>query len=437
MSYATQLYTATAGQTLFTVPFPYLVPAHVIVNVNSSPTTAFTFDNATTIRMNTPMSGGESVAITRNSSRGARLVNYNDGADLTESIMDLDANQLLYIIQEAFDVALSPLNIGADGNYDAKNVRITNVATGLGANDAVTKAQLDAAVLGGASLSAASITNAPAGTIGSTNVQAAINELDGDRVAASAAAAAAAGTVKVSSGDTTASTLDNKLVAGTGISLTKNNAGANETFTIANSGGSFATGMTIDFFGGEGQVPSGWVICTGTIGSAASGATTRANADTLNLYTQIWGATTNTECAVSGGRGVSAGADFVANKTIALPDCRGRVRAARDNMGGTPANRLQTRVTTSGQNLGATGGAQEVAQAGNEVGAHVHQQTIDYYSGTPVGAVNTSGSGGPPYGAGGSYGGTALGPQYTLANAAAAAHNNTQPTILFNPIIKL
>jgi hypothetical protein len=41
---------------------------------------------------------------------------------------------------------------------------------------------------------------------------------------------------KVSSGDTTAGHLDGKLVAGTGITMTKGNAGGNETLTIAVSG---------------------------------------------------------------------------------------------------------------------------------------------------------------------------------------------------------
>ena len=40
---------------------------------------------------------------------------------------------------------------------------------------------------------------------------------------------------KVSSNDTTAGYLNGKLVAGTGISLTENNNGGNETFTIANT----------------------------------------------------------------------------------------------------------------------------------------------------------------------------------------------------------
>jgi microcystin-dependent protein len=72
----------------------------------------------------------------------------------------------------------------------------------------------------------------------------------------------------------------------------------------------------------------GWVLMDdGTIGNAASGATTRANADTEALFTLLWNNTTDANCPVSGGRGASAAADFAANKTIALPKALGRALA--------------------------------------------------------------------------------------------------------------
>ena len=79
-------------------------------------------------------------------------------------------------------------------------------------------------------------------------------------------------------------------------------------------------------------VLTGFVRCNGrTIGSATSGATERANADTSALFAFLWGADAN--LAVSGGRGVSASADFAANKTITLPDCRNVAMAGLGDMG--------------------------------------------------------------------------------------------------------
>lgn len=73
---------------------------------------------------------------------------------------------------------------------------------------------------------------------------------------------------------------------------------------------------------------SGWVLMNdGTIGSASSGATTRAHADTQALFELLWNNTTNANCAVSGGRGATGAADFAANKTLALPKALGRALA--------------------------------------------------------------------------------------------------------------
>lgn len=87
--------------------------------------------------------------------------------------------------------------------------------------------------------------------------------------------------------------------------------------------------------------PSGWVKENGgTIGNASSGATTRANADTLNLFTNQWNNFDNTERPIqtSAGaattRGASAAADFAANKRFPLADSRSRfMRGADDGLG--------------------------------------------------------------------------------------------------------
>lgn len=103
---------------------------------------------------------------------------------------------------------------------------------------------------------------------------------------------------------------------------------------------------------------TGFVRMNGrTIGSPTSGATERANADTQTLFEYLWTADAN--LAVSGGRGGSANADWLANKTIALPDFRGRVPAALDDMGNSAASRLTaTYFGGTGTTLGASGGSE-------------------------------------------------------------------------------
>ncbi|MBR0948478.1 hypothetical protein ABIF68_007860 [Bradyrhizobium japonicum] len=106
------------------------------------------------------------------------------------------------------------------------------------------------------------------------------------------------------------------------------------------------------------SVLTGWVRANGrTIGSATSGATERANADCQALFQYLWGVDAN--LAVSGGRGASAAADWAANKTIALPDWRGRALAGLDDMGNSAAGRLTASYFgTTATVLGASGGAE-------------------------------------------------------------------------------
>jgi hypothetical protein len=86
-------------------------------------------------------------------------------------------------------------------------------------------------------------------------------------------------------------------------------------------------------------VLTGWVRCNGkTIGSATSGGTELANISAQNLFQFLW--QVDTTLVVSSGRGVSAAADWAANKTIQLPDFRGRVLTALSDMGNTDVGLL-------------------------------------------------------------------------------------------------
>ncbi len=87
---------------------------------------------------------------------------------------------------------------------------------------------------------------------------------------------------------------------------------------------SLPVGSTIPYVGTV--APEGFVLAEGrTIGNAASGGTERAADDTENLFTLIWDSTTDANAPVTpGGRGTDAASDFAANKTITLPDLRGR-----------------------------------------------------------------------------------------------------------------
>jgi microcystin-dependent protein len=100
---------------------------------------------------------------------------------------------------------------------------------------------------------------------------------------------------------------------------------------------------------------AGWVRANGrTIGSASSGASERANADTEELFLFLWANCSNTDCPVSSGRGANAAADWGANKTIGLPDMRGRAQFGLGDMGNTDSGVLADgSPTTANSTVGA------------------------------------------------------------------------------------
>lgn len=98
-------------------------------------------------------------------------------------------------------------------------------------------------------------------------------------------------------------------------------------------------GMVTDFAGGT--APAGWYLCFGQ-------AISRTN------YPELFN-TIGTTYGIGDG-----------STTFNLPDCRGRISAGVDNMGGTAANRITSAGSgIAGTTLGATGGAQNqiIAQA--------------------------------------------------------------------------
>jgi hypothetical protein len=107
---------------------------------------------------------------------------------------------------------------------------------------------------------------------------------------------------------------------------------------------------------------TGWVMLDDrTIGSGTSGATNRANSDTVPLFALLWTNCADADAPVSGGRGASAAADFAANKTITLPKAMGRAM-----MGAGAGASLTSRA------LGSTVGEERHTQSIAEMPAHSH-----------------------------------------------------------------
>jgi microcystin-dependent protein len=111
--------------------------------------------------------------------------------------------------------------------------------------------------------------------------------------------------------------------------------------------------------------------------------------------------------------------------TFALPDLRGRVVAGKDDMGGTSANRLTgTSGGLNGDVLGATGGSETHTLLTAEIPSHTH--SVGGTFSTTGGTYNV-----------GSGSNDNFASTTSSATGGGGAHNNVQPTIALNYIIKI
>jgi len=156
-------------------------------------------------------------------------------------------------------------------------------------------------------------------------------------------------------------------------------------------------GVVLPYAGAS--APSGWLLCYG-------------QAVSRTTYADLFAAISTTYGTGDG------------STTFNVPDLRGRVPAGKDNMGGTAASRLTTGGSgVDGATLGASGGAQTHTLTTAQIPAHTHPLS------------NAAGAGGNVGAGGAGYGYPTA--SNTSANAGGdGAHNNTQPTIVLNHIIR-
>lgn len=136
MAYARVYYTGDAVETDFSVPFAYIAKAYVEVRVTGvlqTLTTDYIWLTDSTIQFVVAPPSGELVFFIRNTPKNARLVDFQDAAQITEADLDLSANQNFHIAQEALDASdnLRTVEVFEDGvDYTSSSTTQLTLAAG-------------------------------------------------------------------------------------------------------------------------------------------------------------------------------------------------------------------------------------------------------------------------------------------------------------------
>jgi|LULO01.1.fsa_nt_gb microcystin-dependent protein len=199
--------------------------------------------------------------------------------------------------------------------------------------------------------------------------------------------------------------------------LTVTDPTADRTITFPNSSGTVA--LTSDV---SASLPSGTVVPFAGSSAPTGYLLAQGQAVSRSTYSDLFSAIGTTYGSGDG------------SSTFNLPDLRGRVVAGKDDMGGSSANRLTDQTGgLNGDTLGDTGGSETHTLTEAQLAAHTHG--AGSYTALFPGDGTQSTAGGT--GNRGTQGGSNLTVSGTSGSTGSgSAHNNVQPTIILNYIIK-
>lgn len=131
-------YTADGSTQEFAIPFEYISRDDVVVKVAGAAAT-FNFLNDTTISLST-VPAADTLVVVKRQTPTTPLVDFTDGSTLYEADLDLSAKQARFLAEEATDQASETIAIDeSDGVFDAKGLRIKNIADPVDDDEIATK----------------------------------------------------------------------------------------------------------------------------------------------------------------------------------------------------------------------------------------------------------------------------------------------------------
>ena len=375
-------YTGDGSTTDYTIPFEYLDDAHVVVELAETVTTAWSFLNETTVRMNTAPATGDRLVIKR-ATPDAPIVDFTDGSTLFEADLDLSAKQSRLLGSEARDRADEALQLVNNNLTDILAVRAiaTDVST-VADNDAnVTTVADDLNGTDTIGTVAGSITNV--NTVG-TNV-ADVNTVSGNIANVNIVASNNANVTTVAgiSGDVTTA-------AGISADITAVAADATDIGTVSASianvdavGTNIANVNTVAGINADVTVVAGIDANVSTVaGISAAVSTNAANIADINAAsTNAATATTKAAEALASANNASTSANS-ASTSAATATTKASEAAASAAAAATSAANLSTAETNAAASATAASASQVAAAASAASAATVYDTFDDRYLGT-------------------------------------------------------
>jgi hypothetical protein len=137
-------YTADGTTTKYSITFEYLRESDVKVSLDGVTTTAFTLANATTVNLNSAPANGVVVRVFRSTDNEELESRFFAGSAIRASDLNKNFEQTLFSVQEVLNRFIDRTQAIFENIINMGGFRITNMADGTDAQDAVTKSQLDA-----------------------------------------------------------------------------------------------------------------------------------------------------------------------------------------------------------------------------------------------------------------------------------------------------
>ena len=142
MALSSVSYVGNGSTDQYAITFGYISQDDVTVKVEGVSVT-FTWDNDAQVKLDAVPEQDDIIFIYRSTENEDRLVDFTAASILDEASLDLDSNQLFYVVQEAKDDLSNALQLDqTTDEYDADNKRIKNLDDGVSDDEAVNVGQM-------------------------------------------------------------------------------------------------------------------------------------------------------------------------------------------------------------------------------------------------------------------------------------------------------